>query len=136
MSRRTKDEHGAAAVEFALVLPFLLVLIFGAINFGVLFAQNLAMNNAARDAARLGAVENTPCEEIADAANDGSASLAMDSGDVNWNYTCGSCEGTDPGASFEVTGNYDSPFLVPMPIPGFPDSVELTAHGEFKCEYS
>lgn len=136
MARRTRDDRGAAAVEFALVAPFLILLIFAAIDFGVIFAQNLAMNNAARDAARLGAVEETPCTEIDDAAANGATSLGLDGADVDWEYTCGACEGSDPGTSFEVTGSHDSELLVPLPLPGFPDTVSLTAHGEFKCEYS
>ena len=39
-------------VEFALILPFLLVLIIGSINFGFLFADYVALNNVARSVAR------------------------------------------------------------------------------------
>ncbi len=50
--RRWRD-RGAAAVEFALVVPVLILLIFGAIEFG-LYVQSLTMTeNAAREGVRL-----------------------------------------------------------------------------------
>ena len=54
MRKRRKNEGGAAALEFALVMPLLFLLLFGIIAFGVVFAQNLALSNAAREAARFG----------------------------------------------------------------------------------
>ena len=49
-------DRGGAAVEFALVAPILLALVFGIIQFGmVMFVQNNMMN-AAREAARQHAV--------------------------------------------------------------------------------
>ena len=40
------------AVEFALIVPVLLLIVFGIINFGVLFSQQLTLNNAVREGAR------------------------------------------------------------------------------------
>jgi len=53
--RRWRD-RGAAAVEFALVVPMLILLIFGSIEFG-LYVQSLTMTeNAAREGVRLGSL--------------------------------------------------------------------------------
>lgn len=53
--RRWRD-RGAAAVEFALVMPVLILLIFGSIEFG-LYVQSLTMTeNAAREGVRLGSL--------------------------------------------------------------------------------
>jgi Flp pilus assembly protein TadG len=52
-------DDGAAAVEFALVVPFLLLVVFGIINFGFLFSQQLTLNNGVREGARR-AVVNDP----------------------------------------------------------------------------
>jgi Flp pilus assembly protein TadG len=49
-------DRGASLVEFALVAPFLLLLILGMVEFGWLFAQNLDVRHGAREAARLAAV--------------------------------------------------------------------------------
>jgi hypothetical protein len=47
---------GQALAEFAIVLPILLVLILGVFDFGRLIFVHTAMTNAAREGARLGAV--------------------------------------------------------------------------------
>ena len=45
-------------VEFALVLPILLMLLFGIIDFGLYFYNDLQLTHAARDAARYASVDN------------------------------------------------------------------------------
>jgi len=53
---RRKSEKGQAMVEFALVLPVLLLIIAGIIDFGLIFNQKVLANNASREAARYVAV--------------------------------------------------------------------------------
>jgi Flp pilus assembly protein TadG len=53
MARTFRDERGAAAVEFALVLPLLLALIFGMIDFGRAYNQQITLTQLAREGARL-----------------------------------------------------------------------------------
>ena len=48
-------ERGAAAVEFALVVPFLILLVFGLITTGLTYSDHLAATNAVREGARYGA---------------------------------------------------------------------------------
>lgn len=50
-------ESGAAAVEFALTLPLLLLFLFGVVQFGFLFSVYNTMVHAAREGARGMAVE-------------------------------------------------------------------------------
>jgi Flp pilus assembly protein TadG len=50
-----QSDRGAAAVEFALVLIPLLMIVFGIISFGITFSDSLSLENAAREAARFGA---------------------------------------------------------------------------------
>ena len=47
-----RTQHGAAAVEFAIVLPFLVVLVFGIIEFGLLLYNQQVITNASREGAR------------------------------------------------------------------------------------
>ncbi len=64
--RKRPEEDGNAALEFALVLPFLLAILMGMVEFGrVLFNQQV-ITNAARDASRASA---TDFEPYIDAAN-------------------------------------------------------------------
>ncbi len=48
----SRGEDGAAAVEFALLLPLLVLLLFGFIQFGLAFNTRIQATNAAREAAR------------------------------------------------------------------------------------
>jgi Flp pilus assembly protein TadG len=50
--RRNNSEEGAAAVEFALVLPLLFMLVFGIIWYGWTFNRWISVTNAAREGAR------------------------------------------------------------------------------------
>jgi len=45
-------QRGVAAVEFALILPVLLLIVFGIINFGLLMYDLSVVTNAAREGAR------------------------------------------------------------------------------------
>ena len=56
--RRRRDQGGAAAVEFALILPILLLLLFGLIQYGYYFYAMQAGSSAVGDAARRIAVGN------------------------------------------------------------------------------
>ena len=53
--RPRRSERGASAVEFALVVPLLIMLLFGIISTGLVFSDHLSATNAAREGARYGA---------------------------------------------------------------------------------
>ncbi|KGJ77126.1 hypothetical protein GY21_08170 [Cryobacterium roopkundense] len=58
--RRLRDDGGAAALEFALVLPVLLLLVFGLMEFSRLYNVQISLTNAAREGARVMAIEKSP----------------------------------------------------------------------------
>lgn len=64
---RSGSEEGAAAVEFALVVPLLLVLLFGIIEFGTAYNAQILVTNAAREAARELSVEDAATKASATA---------------------------------------------------------------------
>ncbi len=51
-----KSEKGTSIVEFAIVLPLLIILIFGMFEFSVLFYDKAVITNASREGARAGIV--------------------------------------------------------------------------------
>lgn len=62
---RKRDARGAAAVEFALLLPVLLLLVFGTIQYGMYFWAMQGGSDVARDAARRAAVgEPATCDDF------------------------------------------------------------------------
>jgi Flp pilus assembly protein TadG len=69
-----RDQRGQTAVEFALVLPLLMLILLAILQFGVLFRDYLAVTDAVRAGARKAAVSrsapspNTACENAVKSA--------------------------------------------------------------------
>lgn len=62
---RRRAEGGAVAIEFALVMPIFLLLVFGMIQYGLYFWAAQGSSSATRDAARRAAVGDFPtCAEF------------------------------------------------------------------------
>jgi Flp pilus assembly protein TadG len=156
--RRTaklNTDGGAAAVEFVLVLPILLTLVFGIITWGAIFAAQISLNSAARDAARAGVVRPLTgppmiCSAIAQMARDNAATIFV--APINIGVTVRSPDGASctvaKGASVTLDNTqmclatsgqlvvaltYTSVSPVPMAIPS---SIDLSTTGAFQCEYS
>jgi Flp pilus assembly protein TadG len=55
--RVRRHERGAVALEFALILPLLFMILFGTIEFGRVYSQWQVFNGAAREGARCAAVQ-------------------------------------------------------------------------------
>jgi Flp pilus assembly protein TadG len=56
---RIKREDGVAAVEFALILPVLFLILFGVLEFGRVWSQYQLFQGAAREGARCAAVASS-----------------------------------------------------------------------------
>ena len=54
--KKLKAQKGAAAVEFAIILPLLIMLLFGIIEFGIILYDKAMITNASREGARAGIV--------------------------------------------------------------------------------
>lgn len=63
-----QDQHGASAVEFAIVLPILVLFLFGIIQFGLAFARTQGMEAAAREGARLASIGRTVTYDMVETA--------------------------------------------------------------------
>jgi Flp pilus assembly protein TadG len=62
----TRRESGAAAVEFALLLPIFVVLVFGIISAGIAFERWINVTQASRETARFAATYPVPSTGIDD----------------------------------------------------------------------
>lgn len=60
-----REERGAAAVEFALALPLLIILIFGVLEFGLVIHAKGIITQASREGARYGVTYTTTAKTAA-----------------------------------------------------------------------
>lgn len=58
--RGDPSDAGASAVEFALVMPVLFLLLFGIIDYGLLFFDSIGLRQGAREGARQAVVQQYP----------------------------------------------------------------------------
>ena len=109
-----KDE-GAAALEFVLVVPFLVALVFAIVQFGLFFSNKVEVTSTARDAARTLALRGTPTYP---------AGMTPVAGTVR---TCAAGD-TDNNASVTLTSTYT--FSIPFIPLG---TKAITATGTMRC---
>ncbi len=96
-------KRGAVAVEFALTLPLLLILLFGIVEFGVMMYDQAVITNAAREGARWGAVQSALLVPQPVNCSATGLSTLMGSG----------CTGTGTASSAcQVASNYSTNYLI------------------------
>jgi Flp pilus assembly protein TadG len=60
MKKKLRREAGGAAAEFAIILPLLMLILFGIVEFGLLLYNQQVITNASREGARAGIVVGVP----------------------------------------------------------------------------
>jgi hypothetical protein len=86
-TRRRRTESGAAAVEFAFIMPILLLLVFAIIQYALYFWAYQGGADAARSAARLAAVNQlVECDDFQAAVATDVSSVSDDAPDVKRHY--------------------------------------------------
>lgn len=103
-----RDEKGQSVVEFALVVPILLLLVLGIMEFGRAYSANLTLQNAAREGARLavtGATDARITQRVKDSAP------TLDPARINVSVTPSS---RHQGDNVVVTVTYDFQYLTPF----------------------
>ena len=121
-----RRDRGMAMVEFVIILPVLLMLVFAIIEFGVLFGRWQTLSNAAREGARTAVVFRTNCvvsaveAEVRQRVKDYAAPLGivLTDGDIGVSGVCGA---SNTSSTVSVTLPYT--FKV---LPGFAASVSPT----------
>jgi Flp pilus assembly protein TadG len=104
---RWRDDRGAAAVEFALVMPILLLLLFGIIEFARAWNVRQTLTDAAREGARIAVVHNNmmPRQMLEDSVRSIVNSAAQRAG-LDANYLTVTPTGVGIGATARVQVEY------------------------------
>ena len=152
MAKMRRSQAGASAVEFALVLPVLVVLVFGIIEFGLAFGRIQGMQAAAREAARLASlgrdvttaqVEERAFESLpplfADPRSDLVVTVSNASGAGPWCTFDDDGDGPLPNELVRVTVSLSGPasqrYAISIPFVNT-GPANFVAEGVFRCEAS
>jgi Flp pilus assembly protein TadG len=125
MSVRHKDS-GAAAVEFALVLPFLILLVCGIVDFGRAYNARITLSNAARESVRVWALGGTQDEATAAASE---AAVGLDVTDVSFD----SSPECTFGATTAITVTASFTYLTPLIAEISPGISQFSTDGVMRC---
>jgi Flp pilus assembly protein TadG len=134
-SRGSRErDRGAVAVEFALLLPLLLLLVFGIVDFGRALNAQVTLTQAAREGARLEALGQPNVVSRTQAAATGLSNVTV--------TVVTSCPvGAGPGVNADVKVSYPFSFVTPIgaiaamfggSTLGSP--LTITAQGVMPCE--
>jgi Flp pilus assembly protein TadG len=102
-------KKGQALVEFALIVPIFLILLFAIVDFGMGFYSWITVTNGAREGARLGAVLASQ-QEIEDRVYE---SVNLPNEDTHMTVTVTNAQG-QPGESVAVKVDYDYDLITPL----------------------
>lgn len=129
-----RRDSGAAAVEFAIMLPLLLLIVFGIIDFGRALNAQVTITQAAREGARLTALNQPNVTSRTQAAATGLSGVGV--------TIISSCTPpTGPTANADVKVTYTFQFITPIGAiakifgtTGSGSPLTLTAEGVMPCE--
>jgi Flp pilus assembly protein TadG len=134
MRRTLREERGASAVEFALIVPLLIVLVLGIAEFGHAFQVQGTLSAAAREGVRAMALRNNPAD-AKQAVRTAASSLNPGVTDAQIGIkvvgsTATTCPVTGAGSTaVRLTITYPMPFLTRF----FGSGLTLTGTGVMRC---
>jgi Flp pilus assembly protein TadG len=129
MREGPRTERGATAVEFALIVPLLIVLVLGIVEFGHAFQVQGTLSAAAREGVRLMALQNDPTAARA-AVRNAATSLKPGITDAQIVISPASCPVLNGGStSVRLTITYPMPYLTGF----FGTGLNLTGTGVMRC---
>ena len=122
VSRLLRSRRGQSLVEFSLVLPVLLIMVFGIIDFGLGLRSYISLTNATREGARFAAVGNpagsfpSQCDGTTTTTVIGRTCVAVE-GLNRSNITSVTVtypDGQGPGNSVIVSADYTYQYITPL----------------------
>jgi Flp pilus assembly protein TadG len=129
LKNKLRDERGVTAVEFGLIVPILLILVLGIIEFGHAFQVQGTLSSAAREGARAMALRNDPVQ-ARDAVQEAAAALNPGVTDAQISISPASCPTGMSDTNVTLTIDYPMPFLTDF----FGASIDLTGTGVMRCQ--
>jgi len=129
-----RDERGAAVVEFAIVLPVLVMLVFGIIQWSIYFNRLQGLQAAAREGARVAALPQSTQSDIkakVNAALDGVVSSGTTRTITVSPSSTNPCDLQPAGTSVTVAVKVTTDIEIPV---WGSRTVTQTGKGVFKCE--
>ena len=126
----TKDETGAAAVEFALVLPILLLLVFGIVDFGRVYNAKVTLTHAAREGVRVWALK-APAD--AASAKTEATTRTQEAATGLTGVTVTTPASCTFGTATTLTATASFSYITPLVAHFAPDTETLTAEGVMRC---
>ncbi len=105
-------EKGQALVEFALLVPIFLILLFAIVDFGMGFYSWITVTNSAREGARFGAVQAST-DDIIQRVKD-TSDLINEDAKMTVTVTNAADNGGDPGESVVVKVDYKYDLITPL----------------------
>jgi Flp pilus assembly protein TadG len=118
--RKRSGERGAAAVEFALVVPLLITLVFGIVDFGYAINRYAMINNATREGARAASLSQSAATVVAvtkaAATSDVRPGMSVNVSCIKANLSaCSSWDaGKESGGEATVTVSYTYNWITPV----------------------
>ncbi|MGQ0804625.1 MAG: TadE/TadG family type IV pilus assembly protein [Actinomycetota bacterium] len=129
---RSSDERGAAAVEFALILPLLILLVFGIVQFSLAYNRQQGLHAAAREGARIASLPQTTQSEITTRVNNSLSGVPFSTAPTI-TITPNVTKPCDQRSGLTVVVSVQGVTQVDIPLWGN-QSLTLTGRGEFRCE--
>ncbi len=121
-----RGEHGAAMVEFAIILPLLIIVVFGIIEFGRAYNTKITLTHAAREGVREYVLSQSSADAQTVAEN---AAVGLDIAQLTFS-TPAACNSGNVGSPSTVRLEY--PFQ--LAIPFFSSSpMTLIGEGTMRC---
>ena len=126
------DERGAAAVEFAMILPLLILLVFGIVQFSLAYNRQQGLHAAAREGARIASLPQTTQSEITSRVNSSLSGIPF-SASPTITITPNVTKPCDQRSGATVVVQVQGVTQLDIPLWGN-QSLTLTGRGEFRCE--
>ena len=113
--RSIRDEGGQAAVEFALVIPFLLVLLVGIVEFGRAWNEHQVITDAARETARRASLPDPITDADAKkVAYDAMLNAGIDTSKATVTFPLGLNTGGNTPVAVNIDLRYRFTFFAPL----------------------